>query len=48
MDFLVLAETCRLPRLRAKCEAFLAINFNRLKMHPQARLSNVHGSFIPF
>ena len=32
LSWLVLAETCRLPRLRAKCEAFLAMNFNHLKM----------------
>ena len=37
LDMLLLAERCRLPRLRAKCEAFLAMNFNSLKMHPQAR-----------
>ena len=37
LSWLVLAETCRLPLLRAKCEAFLAMNFNRLKMHSQAR-----------
>jgi hypothetical protein len=37
LEWALLAERCRLPRLQAKCEAWLAGNFNALKSHPQAR-----------
>ena len=31
LEWALLAERCRLPRLQAKCEAWLAGNFNALK-----------------
>ena len=37
LEWALLAERCRLPRLQAKCEAWLAGNFNALKAHLQAR-----------